>query len=98
MYAFEVADPQIIFEKQTTGISSVQWVDTMSGDMITSTVKVGALKLWNAAHETPKDMLKVGPHGILTITPSLTKQGRFFLQFKSGQIVVYNALKRKILF
>ena len=42
----------------------------MSGDLITSTAKVGALRLWNAAHESPKDMLKVGPHGIQTITPS----------------------------
>ena len=79
MYAFDIPEPQIKFEKQATGISSVRWVDTMSGDMITSTTKVGALKLWNAAHESPKDMLKVGPHGILTITPSQSNQGRFFL-------------------
>lgn len=73
MYAFDVPEPQLYFEKQATGISSAQWVDTMSGDIITSTIKVGALRLWNAAHPSPKDMLKVGPHGILTITPSRTK-------------------------
>jgi len=57
------------FEKQSTGISSLSWIDNISGDFVTSTNKVGALKVWNAANETPKDMIKVGPHGITTIIP-----------------------------
>ena len=59
----------MVFEKQGTGISSMGWVDNISGDIITSTVKVGALRLWNASNENPKDMIKVGPHGITCIMP-----------------------------
>lgn len=72
------------FEKQATGISSLAWVDNISGDIITSTNKVGALKLWNAANEAPKDMIKVGPHGITTMQQIKGKQGTFLLQFKNG--------------
>lgn len=61
LYEFEVPEPQIVFERTSTGISSVSWLDTMSGDFLTATTKVGALRLWNAAHETSKDMLKIGP-------------------------------------
>lgn len=57
------------FEKQSTGISSIAWMDNISGDFISSTSKVGALRVWNAAHDNPKDMIKVGPHGISAIFP-----------------------------
>jgi hypothetical protein len=59
----------MIFEKQPTGISAMAWVDSISGDIITSTSKVGALRLWSSANDSPKDMIKVGPHGITTIVP-----------------------------
>ena len=76
----------------------MQWVDNVSGDIITSTNKVGALRLWNASNENPKEMIKVGPHGISTIVPIKSKQATFMLQFKNGQVVIYNVRKRKILF
>ena len=57
------------FEKQSTPISSLAWMDNISGDIVTSTSKVGALKVWNAASDSPKDMIKVGPHGITCIVP-----------------------------
>ena len=44
-------------------------MDNISGDFISSTSKVGALRVWNAAHDNPKDMIKVGPHGISAIFP-----------------------------
>jgi WD40 repeat protein len=69
MFSVESLTLAIIFEKQPTGISSCQWVDNISGDIITSTNKVGALRLWSASNENPKDMIKVGPHGISTIHP-----------------------------
>lgn len=49
------------FERQSHGISAMAWIDNVSGDIVTSSSKVGALKIWNAAHETNKDMIKVGP-------------------------------------
>lgn len=68
---------------------------------MTSTSKVGALRLWNAAHPEPKEMIKVGPHGILSIhkLASLNKQNyEFLLQFKTGEVAVYDLKRRKILF
>ena len=32
-------------------VSGVGWVDNVSGDMITSSGKVGALRLWNASND-----------------------------------------------
>ena len=55
------------------------WIDNISGDIITSSPKVGALKVWNAANETPKDMIKVAPHGIFLIVPVKAKPGLFLL-------------------
>jgi hypothetical protein len=57
------------FEKQSVGISSFSWLDNISGDFITSSSKVGALRVWNAAHDSPKEMIKVGPHGLVTVEP-----------------------------
>lgn len=37
------------FEAQTSGISKVSWMDNVSGDFITTSVRVGAIKIWNAA-------------------------------------------------
>jgi hypothetical protein len=37
------------FEKQTVGISKIAWIDNVSGDFITSSIRVGALRLWNAS-------------------------------------------------
>lgn len=42
-------------------------MDNISGDIVTSSSKVGALKVWNAANEAPKDMIKIGPHGITSM-------------------------------
>ena len=57
------------FEKQPAGISKAQWLDNVSGDFITSSAKVGALRVFNAAQPTPKDMIKVSRHGIVNFIP-----------------------------
>jgi hypothetical protein len=59
-------------------------MDNISGDFVSSTAKVGALRVWNAAHESPKEMIKVGPHGISAIFPVYGKFSLFLLQFKNG--------------
>lgn len=67
LYSAESEIPVMKFEKQSMGITAAAWIDNISGDFITASSKVGALRLWNAAHDSPKDMIKVGPHGILMI-------------------------------
>jgi hypothetical protein len=36
------------FEKRHD-VSAIEWVDSISGEFLTSTTKVGALKLWSAS-------------------------------------------------
>ena len=48
LYTKDATTPSIKFEKQTNLITSVGWVDALSGDFITSSLSVGALRLWNA--------------------------------------------------
>lgn len=57
------------FEKISTGIHSIGWLDRVSGDIVTSSNKLGALRLWNASKDAPKQMIKVTPHGIVCIKP-----------------------------
>jgi hypothetical protein len=46
--------PRIVFDRQNIGISTVTWIDNISGDFVTSSRKTGALRIWNAANPTPK--------------------------------------------
>jgi len=55
------------FESSAHGISKVCWIDNVSGDFLTSSTKVGAVKIWNAAQAQPKEMLKVSRHGVISI-------------------------------
>lgn len=57
------------FEKQQAGISKVQWLDNISGDFITASSKVGALRIFNAAQPAHKEMMKVSRYGILNVIP-----------------------------
>ena len=94
LYSPEREEPVIIFERQSTGVNSVAWLDNISGDLISSSCKMGALRIWNASNASPKDMIKVGPHGIVNMQPLHGVQGAFILQNKNGEIVVYHARKR----
>jgi WD40 repeat protein len=67
LYSIDTLSLVMKFEKQSIGISSIAWMDNISGDIVTSSSKVGALKVWNAANEAPKDMIKIGPHGITSM-------------------------------
>lgn len=74
------------------------WVDNVSGDIVTSSTKVGALKIWNAAHESNKDMIKVGPHGIHHIEPVRGQMSTFLLHLKNGECAIFNVRKKKLIF
>jgi len=56
------------FETQSGGgVSKACWVDNVSGDFITSSARVGAIKIWNASQPQHKEMIKVSRHGISSI-------------------------------
>lgn len=71
LHSIETLECRLQFDKDNLKISDMCWVDRISGDFLTATAKVGALKMWNVAHQESKSMLKVSPKGVLTITPCL---------------------------
>ena len=96
LYAMGSSEANVVFEPQSNQISSLAWMDNVSGDFVTSTNKVGALRMWNAAHTEPRSMIKIGPHGIKKILPA--SNDLFILQSCSGSVMVYNIRHRKLLF
>jgi hypothetical protein len=72
------------------------WVDNVSGDFVTSSTRVGALKIWNAAQAQPKEMIKVSRHGISSIVAC--QRNHFLLRLINGQIVFFNTKSRKTLY
>jgi len=44
LFSMSTNEIQMTFEKQSLGASSITWLDNISGDFLTSSVKVGALK------------------------------------------------------
>lgn len=54
-------------------------MDNVSGDLISSSTKMGALRVWNASNASPKDMIKVGPHGIANMQSLIGVQGAFLI-------------------
>lgn len=96
LYAQDEKQPKVQFELQPSGISRVSWLDTVSGDFLTASTRIGVLRLWNAAQHKPKDVIKVSRHGIVSIVPC--QRDHFLLQLASGQIVVFNSRTRKTIF
>lgn len=41
----------------------------MSGDLVTSSPKIGALKVWNASHNRPRNTVKLGVTGVKSLLP-----------------------------
>ena len=56
--------PRNVFERQSNGAQSALWINNKSGDFITTSRSVGALKIWNVAQKTPKKMIKIVSSGI----------------------------------
>jgi WD40 repeat protein len=86
------------YVKQSVGINCISWRDDKSGDFITTTRKVGALRLWNVAHKEPKQVIKVGSHGIHSLKKLTNDPKRVLIAFLNGAIQVYNLQKRRIEF
>jgi hypothetical protein len=49
LFEMENEEEKFSFERQGAGNKSLCWINNMSGDFITSTDKVGALRIFNVA-------------------------------------------------
>jgi len=54
------------YERQKTGNDTVEWLADKSGNFISSSRKVGVIRLWNVAHKEASRVVKVGNYGIHT--------------------------------
>ncbi|CDW86163.1 wd repeat-containing protein 17 [Stylonychia lemnae] len=86
------------YEKQSVGVNNICWRDDKSGDFITSTRKVGTLRLWNVASREPKQIIKVGSSGIHCMTKLKGDSKRMLIGFINGAVQVFNLEKRRIEF
>ena len=74
------------------------WIDNMSGDLITSSPKIGALKVWNVSHKSPRSTVKVGSTGVKSFQAFPDNPYRYLLAFRSGAVGIYNLSLKKMEF
>lgn len=115
MHVFEqdFDKPRNVFERQTAGIQSLLWINDKSGDFITTSKTVGALRIWNVAQKTPKKMVKIVSSGIsdshispgagrsifpLSILPIQEYSNLVLIACTNGSIALFNIEKKKIEF
>lgn len=115
MHVFEqdCSKPRNVFERQSVGVQSVLWINNKSGDFITTSKTVGALKIWNVAQKTPKKMIKIVSSGIsdshispgagrsifpLSIVPIQDYANLVLIACTNGSIALFNIEKKKIEF
>jgi WD40 repeat protein len=78
---------KFLYEAQKVNkVNKIVWRDDKSGDFITSSRKVGALKIWNVASNTPKETIKVGSHGIHQMRKISGDTNRILLAFTNGAV------------
>jgi len=60
----EKTQVRMYYERQSVGASHIMWKGDKSGDFFTSSRKVGALRVFNVAQKSPKQIIKVGNSGV----------------------------------
>ncbi len=98
MRLFEAGSEKASFEfdPQGIGVRCIAWVNDMSGDFVTCTDKVGAIRVWAASQKTHKAVLKVGATGIRSISGFGSRPELFLIGFKDGAMGIYDLKKRRL--
>ena len=68
----------------------------MSGDFVVASPKAGVLRIYNAAHPTHKEMMKVSKHAIKDLI-RMTEE-IYLIKLKNGQIIQFNIRTKRTLF
>ena len=101
MRVYDYANPdsaEVFFRCNNQQINSLAWVNNKSGDFITSSRKVGALKIWNVAQKDSKTIIKVGTSGIKHFVPLVSNPNLYVISFEKGSVGIYDIEKRKFEF
>ena len=78
------------FEAQNTGVKAMNWLNDRSGDFLTSSLKAGVLKMWNASQKVPKRTIKVGIQGVRAFEGFNDDVNLYVLVYKEGSLGVLN--------
>lgn len=76
------------FEKQPQGIRSLAWAAAQPGNFVTTTDRVGVLRLWNVSQRSPIAQIKVGSAGVNCIKAVPNEPNWFILAFKNSSVGV----------
>lgn len=86
-----------IFDSQSTNISSIAWMDWTAGNFVTSNIKTGSLRVWNASQRQPLETIKVSTVGITSIF--LCSETKTVLSScVDGSVAVFNLSSRMLEF
>jgi len=115
MCVFEIGHdkPRNTFERQAAGIQSAFWMNDKSGNFITISKTVGALRIWNVAQKSPQKMIKIASVGVsdthisagtgrsifpISINPIQDYPNLVLIASTNGSIALFNVEKKKIVF
>ena len=76
----------------------IHWREDKSGDIVTASRKVGALRVWNVAQEQPKQVVKVGSHGVHAMKGLKGDSKRMLIAYVNGSVQVFNMAKKRVEF
>lgn len=68
----------------------------MSGDFVTCSDKVGAIRLWAASQKSHKSVHKVGVTGVRCVKGFESRPSLFLIGFKDGALGLFDIRKRKL--
>ena len=84
------------FEKQSSGITAIAWLDWTAGNFVSTNSKNGILKIWNASQrQQPLQSIRVANSGILSIHFGAGNK-RAVCGCFDGSVVVYHMGKQQL--
>jgi len=95
MFEAENGNESIVFERQGVSINCLSWMYNMSGDFITTSEKIGALRIWNASQKSSKTVIKTGSLGIQQFECFKSFVNWHAIVFTDGSIAVFDLKKKK---
>lgn len=96
LYGSKLITPRMHFEKPQGEVCRAVWIDSVSGDFLVASERVGTLRVYNAAQPACKEIIKVSRHGIYDLVKMTSEV--YLVKLKNGQIMQFNIKTKKTLF
>ena len=80
------------FEKETSGVSAISWMEWEPGNFATVNNRTGVLKVWNVSQPRPIAHHRIGAEGFQSF--AILPGKRALCSFADGSVTLYNLHKR----